>query len=285
MDAAGARPTTSGAIHQTAGPLTFLGLTAGMFLLSLAFRHDGGWRPFYGASLALSLAMLAAFLATFLSFVADSGTLGIAQRLALATALTWMLLVAARLRATSPGNADLPAGVSPSLHRLRTESAGRRKRMLRIEEEQIYPVPLSEGFAYITDLNNWGDYWPNFVRLVDPAGARWSKPGDTVSLVLMLLNRERELTMTLQAYKPDMLVTYLSRQTGLPDALHERHFRAAPGGFEYRLVVTFAPRPGLAGLLDRSLVRMAVTQAARRTIRNLDAVFNRRQPALPVKGD
>jgi hypothetical protein len=32
--------------------------------------------------------------------------------------------------------------------------------------------------------------------------------------------------MKLEEYKPDILVTYLSRQTGLPDAHHERHFQA-----------------------------------------------------------
>ena len=157
--------------------------------------------------------------------------------------------------------------------------------MIQIEEVHIYPIPVGEGFAYITDVNNWGNYWPDFVRIKDPANARWGKSGDMITLVLRLLNRERELSMILEDYKPDSLVSYLSRQTGLPDAHHERHFRAVPGGFEYRLVVTFAPRPGLAGLFDRTLVRRAVTKAAHKTTRNLDTVFNQRHPALSAKGD
>ena len=92
-------------------------------------------------------------------------------------------------------------------------------------------------------------------------------------LVLKLLHRERELTIKLEEYKPDVLVTYLSCQTGLPDAHHERHFRAVQGGFEYRLVVAYAPRPGFVGLLDRSLVRRAVKQAFLNTHQNLDAIF------------
>jgi hypothetical protein len=148
--------------------------------------------------------------------------------------------------------------------------------MIQIERVHFYPVPLRDGFTYITDLNNWGDYWPNFVRIKDPTNARWSKSGDTIALVLRLLNRERELSMVLQEYKPQTLVTYLSHQTGLPDAHHERHFRPVPGGFEYRLVVTYAPRPGLAGLFDRSLVRRAVAQAAHKTIQNLDTVLKQR---------
>ena len=157
--------------------------------------------------------------------------------------------------------------------------------MIRIETGQTYSVPLSEGFAYITDVNNWKYYWPDFVRIKDPIKAKWSKPGDTVTLVLRLLNRERELRMTLQEYMSDSLVAYVSRQAGLPDAHHERHFRAVSKGFEYRLAVTYAPRPGLSGLFDRSLVRRAVTQAANKTIRNLDAIFKEWQPTLSTKGD
>jgi hypothetical protein len=105
MDVDGAPPTTAGAIHQTAGPLTFLCLTAGMIFVSWAFRRAEEWRPFYPTALALSLAMLVAFVATFLSFATDSGTVGIAQRVALATAVTWMLLTAARLRSNARGGA------------------------------------------------------------------------------------------------------------------------------------------------------------------------------------
>lgn len=157
--------------------------------------------------------------------------------------------------------------------------------MIQIAMGSIYPIPLSEGFAYITNVNNWGSYWPNFVRIKDPTNAQWRKSGDTITLVLRLLDRERELNMVLEEFKPETLVAYLSRQTGLPDAHHERHFRALPQGFEYRLVVTYAPRPDLAGLFDRSLVRRAVTQAAHKTIRNLAAVFNQWNSTLSTKGD
>jgi hypothetical protein len=157
--------------------------------------------------------------------------------------------------------------------------------MIQIERVHTYPVPLREGFAYITGVNNWGNYWPNFVRIKDPTTAEWRKPGDTITLVLELLNRERELNMVLEEYKPESLVAYHSRQAGLPDAHHERHFRDVTEGFEYRLVVTYTPRPGLAGLFDRSLVRRAVTRAVQMTIRNLDTIFKGWQPTLSTKGD
>jgi hypothetical protein len=99
MDADGAPSTLSGTIHQATGPLTFLSLTTGMIFMSWAFQQDEKWHPFYRKALTLAFVMLVAFVATFLSFATDSGTIGIAQRIALATAGTWMLLTAARLRA------------------------------------------------------------------------------------------------------------------------------------------------------------------------------------------
>jgi hypothetical protein len=157
--------------------------------------------------------------------------------------------------------------------------------MIQVDMVHVYPVPLSEGFAYVTGVKNWGSYWPDFVRIEDPTNARWGKSGDRLTLVLRLLNRERALSMTLEEFEPDALVTYSSSQSGLPDAHHERHFRAVQGGFKYRLVVNYEPRPGLAGLFDRSLVRRAVTRAVSKTIRNLDAIFNQWHPTLTAKGD
>jgi hypothetical protein len=98
MDADGAPQTISGTIHQTAGPLTFLTLTLGMILLSWRFRQDAKWLPLYRTALVLSLVMLVAFLATFIGFVTGAGFMGLTQRIALATAVTWMLLIAIRLR-------------------------------------------------------------------------------------------------------------------------------------------------------------------------------------------
>jgi Protein of unknown function (DUF998) len=101
MDAEGAPQTISGAIHQTDGPPTFLSLTIGMILVSWRFKHSEKWRPLYRPALVLSVVFLAAFLGTFLSFVTGTGLLGLAQRIALATAVIWMILVAARLRSAA----------------------------------------------------------------------------------------------------------------------------------------------------------------------------------------
>jgi hypothetical protein len=149
--------------------------------------------------------------------------------------------------------------------------------MVRIEIKHNFPVSVSEAFAYITDVKHWPAYWPDFVRFQDQGNTHWGTPGDAVTIVIKLLNRERALHMKLEDFQKDTLVAYRSHQTGLPDARHERHFRAVPDGFEYRLVVAFEPRSGLTGLIDRLLVKRAIARAMYKTIENLDRVFEEQQ--------
>ena len=147
--------------------------------------------------------------------------------------------------------------------------------MLRIEVTHTFDVSVAEAFAYITDMKNWPEYWPGFIRIDNPAAAGWSNPGDRATVVIKLLNRERALNMELEAFQKDASVTYVSRQRGLPDVRHERHFEAARNGCVYRLIVEYEPRTGFAGLFDRTVVRRSVEQAMRRTMQNLDRLFAR----------
>lgn len=143
--------------------------------------------------------------------------------------------------------------------------------MIRIEARQRFPVPLRDGFDYITAVSNWPEYWPRLVR-VEP-DSRWRAPGDRARLALRLLGRAVELEMTLDRLEPCRLVEYTSIQSGLPEAHHERHFAEADGGFEYRLVVELERRSGWRGLFDRVLVRRAIERAARETLANLQTVL------------
>ena len=56
--------------------------------------------------------------------------------------------------------------------------------MIYVETIHAFPVPVSDAFAYITDIKNWAAYWPDFVRIQDPANAHWGQPGDEVTIVL-----------------------------------------------------------------------------------------------------
>ena len=148
---------------------------------------------------------------------------------------------------------------------------------MRLEVIHTFDVSVAEAFAYITDMKNWPEYWPDFIRLEHPAATGWSTPGDRATVVIKLLNRERALHMELEAFQKDAYVRYVSRQQGLPDVRHERHFEAARDGCLYRLIVEYEPRTGFAGLFDRTLVRRSVEQAMRRTMQNLDRLFLKRR--------
>jgi hypothetical protein len=152
--------------------------------------------------------------------------------------------------------------------------------MIRVELTHTFPISVGDGFAYITDTKNWNAFFPNFVRLDDAASAKWDTPGDKVAVVIRLLGREVQVNMTLEQYQKDNRITYVSRQRGLPDASHERHFRSVPGGFEFRPVIAFEPRSGLAGLLDRLVVGRAVAGALTKTVENLESAFVRQRPRM-----
>jgi uncharacterized protein YndB with AHSA1/START domain len=143
--------------------------------------------------------------------------------------------------------------------------------MRRIEAARRFDVPVEDGFAFITDTANWPRFWPGYVRLED--GSRWGAVGDAARLVTRLLGRERLLTMRVTAFEPNRLVTYTSTQPGLPDAAHERWFEPVEGGFEYRLVVEYEPRPGVGGVVDRVLLPRGISRAFQRTFAALEDCF------------
>jgi hypothetical protein len=43
--------------------------------------------------------------------------------------------------------------------------------MMRIEARHTFPVSVNEAFAYINDMSHWSEYWPDFVRIQNPASA------------------------------------------------------------------------------------------------------------------
>jgi uncharacterized protein YndB with AHSA1/START domain len=130
---------------------------------------------------------------------------------------------------------------------------------VRVESSHRYDVPVERGFAFVTDPANWPAFWPGYVRLLP--GSSWGAQGDTARLLTRILGRERELTMTITAFEPNRLVTYTSKQPGLPDARHERHFEADGDAFVYRLVVEIEPRSGLRGIVDRVALPRGIRRA------------------------
>lgn len=141
--------------------------------------------------------------------------------------------------------------------------------MVRIEASRTFPVGREVGFDFITNPTNWPSFWPDLVDIPDLGRARWREPGDTVRLRMRLAGRVTDLHMTLDQLSRPALVRYHTVQQRMPAAAHERHFENADGGFNFRLVVCYVPRPGLAGLFDRTLLRFAAARALHRTLGNL----------------
>jgi hypothetical protein len=104
VDLQGAPQSTSGTIHQINAPVAFLSLTTGAILVSRGFKDDEKWRPFHRFALMLSLVMLAEFLGIGLIIAMESGFAGLAQRVFIATFVTWLLPTAARLRSIAIGS-------------------------------------------------------------------------------------------------------------------------------------------------------------------------------------
>jgi uncharacterized protein YndB with AHSA1/START domain len=142
---------------------------------------------------------------------------------------------------------------------------------IRIEVEHRLPVSLHDGFDYITNPDNWPEYWPGLVRIT--SARRWREPGDRACLVLRILRREVELEMKLVRFEPYRLVEYTSQQRGLPTARHWRHFGQAERELAYRIAVEYQPRPGWRRLFDGLLVRRTIERTMRETMANLEQRF------------
>ena len=98
IDPEGMLRTTSGTIHETNGPITFLSLTIGTILMSLGFRSDENWRSVYQPALMLSIIMLFIFIGVIVSFAAGLRYEGILQRLYLIIFSVWFIIVTLHLR-------------------------------------------------------------------------------------------------------------------------------------------------------------------------------------------
>jgi hypothetical protein len=149
--------------------------------------------------------------------------------------------------------------------------------MKRISVTRRYDVPVERAFAFITNPENWWKFWPGYVRL--GRGSQWKASGDEARLVIRLLGRERELTLTLTTFEQNRIVAYTSTQPGLPDAYHERRFEPDGDGFLYRLVVEYEPRAWLARIFDATLLPLAIRRAFKRTVTALEQEF--RSPSPP----
>jgi len=143
----------------------------------------------------------------------------------------------------------------------------------RLEVTRDLPVALNEGFDYITNVENWPEYWPKLIEIPERASVRWREPGDRAAVVIDVRGRPTELRMTLEEFVPYDRVVYRSIQEGLPEFHHERLFRDSGGRLRYTLVIAYAPRPGLKGVFDRLVLPRYVRASLVETMDNLERLL------------
>lgn len=94
----GAPATTESVIHEILGVTAFITVMVAMVCCAWRFRRDPRWRPFALPTVAWTVFALA----TFFLVPLEATAFGIAQRLFVATWLSWTLATALRLRTTPP---------------------------------------------------------------------------------------------------------------------------------------------------------------------------------------
>ena len=104
-NANGTPTTTESNIHMAAGITVFLTMIAAMYVFACRFRRDPRWRSFATPTLSWALAGTATF---FLIPFAGDPRFGLAQRLHIATWLSWLLVTAIRTRRRAPATRRLP---------------------------------------------------------------------------------------------------------------------------------------------------------------------------------
>src|SRR6266545_470918 len=93
----------------------------------------------------------------------------------------------------------------------------------------IIPFPREEVSDYISDPRHWPEFFAELTEFDRP-----------------------------------QLMRDLAKQAGLPDIEHERVLDVVPEGTRLDNIARFQPRPGLAGLRDRTVLRWAAQRMYQR---------------------
>jgi hypothetical protein len=106
IDPGGVPVTLAGTTHQAAGPPTFACVAMGVAFISWRLGQDEQWRGLQRTLLMLAAVIAVGFVATAYTFFTGGEVGGLMQRIVLAAVVTWIVLVANRLR---PAAAKLEA--------------------------------------------------------------------------------------------------------------------------------------------------------------------------------
>jgi hypothetical membrane protein len=99
-DLKGAVVTAAGTTHELVASVGYAGLIIAMILLSLHFRRDPHWRPFFRPS--SSLAVLGVATSIFMGATSNTDLGGLSQRLMVVPLLVWVVLTSLHVRSLAP---------------------------------------------------------------------------------------------------------------------------------------------------------------------------------------
>jgi uncharacterized protein YndB with AHSA1/START domain len=116
--------------------------------------------------------------------------------------------------------------------------------------------PREEVFDYVSDPRHWSEFFPAVESVEQVEG--WDAPGGRCRVLLRLPPGRRQwLDYELTEFDRPRLYRDVARATGEPDE-HERVFVEVAQGTRLESTIRHPPRPGVAGLLERVVLRWVV---------------------------
>ncbi len=132
-----------------------------------------------------------------------------------------------------------------------TNSTDLVDRKLRIELADTFPVPLEEGFNFLSDVDHWPYWHPGMIKILGwrrqtvwsvlrraPSGGAWLEPGDTVFFTYKVLGHRSTGTAVLKEIRKHEVMRSVVNIDGLPEMRQEFSFSAVgEGSFQLKVVL------------------------------------------------
>ena len=148
--------------------------------------------------------------------------------------------------------------------------------MMRVELSREYPIPLKQGYDYMTDPLLFPVWRTGMIEILDPEHAAWNQAGDGIRFAYRLLGRRVEGEAILDEARDAELIRFTGTVPGIPKVHETWHYRATgEDSFEVRTVQETEEATSLFGkAIDRTLFPRAIERDLRRAFDNLEEIFS-----------
>jgi glyoxylase-like metal-dependent hydrolase (beta-lactamase superfamily II) len=137
---------------------------------------------------------------------------------------------------------------------LAAHAAAIARRTARIEYGAVLPLPLEAAFAFVSDPTNWASFFDTVQHA--EADPDWGQPGGHARMTNRILGRTETSELELTEWEPPHRFSYLARQPNAPTLHNRRQLTARPEGAELHGTTELVLRPGIAGVADRTQLRV-----------------------------